>query len=104
METHVAHSSCGREQPLLNPFEAEVALKATPWRKQYPMDFYSADSGPWTNYHQTEEEKALAAKAKAARRAARARRRKDIAARKAARKKGAGDSGAAKRIELAYET
>ena len=41
-------------KPLLSPYEAEVALKATAWRELYPMDFYSAGSGPWTNYHKSE--------------------------------------------------
>ena len=64
-------------QPLLNPYEAEVALKGTEWRSQYPMDFYAAGSGRWTNYHKTEEQLKAEADAKAARRAARqARRRK----------------------------
>jgi hypothetical protein len=37
-------------QPILSPYEAFVALDAMEWRTQYPMDFYSKDSGPWTNY------------------------------------------------------
>jgi 2-(3-amino-3-carboxypropyl)histidine synthase len=36
------------EKPLLTPYEAEVALRATEWRQIYPMDFYSADGGEWT--------------------------------------------------------
>jgi 2-(3-amino-3-carboxypropyl)histidine synthase len=39
------------DKPLLSPYEAEVTLDATQWREIYPMDFYSKDSGPWTNYH-----------------------------------------------------
>ena len=27
-----------------------MALDTIEWRSQYPMDFYSRDSGPWTNY------------------------------------------------------
>uniref|UniRef100_H2Z3Y6 2-(3-amino-3-carboxypropyl)histidine synthase subunit 1 n=1 Tax=Ciona savignyi TaxID=51511 RepID=H2Z3Y6_CIOSA len=36
-------------QPLLNPYEASVALNKAEYRKIYPMDFYDNDSlGPWT--------------------------------------------------------
>ena len=42
-------------KPLLSPYEAEVALKATVWRELYPMDFYAAGSGPWTNYHKPDD-------------------------------------------------
>ena len=41
--------------PLLNPYEAHVALGKTEWRQtRYPMDFYSktAENNPWTNYHE----------------------------------------------------
>ena len=38
-------------KPLLNPYEAFVALGEAKWLKIYPQDFYSAGSGPWTNYH-----------------------------------------------------
>lgn len=37
-------------RPLLNPYEAHVALDATPWQDVYPMDFYAEGGGPWTNY------------------------------------------------------
>jgi 2-(3-amino-3-carboxypropyl)histidine synthase len=40
--------------PLLNPYEAHVALGKTAWReKRYPMDFYSKteENNPWTNFH-----------------------------------------------------
>ena len=97
-------------KPLLNPFEAEVALKGTAWRKTYPMDFYAADSGRWTNYHRTEEELKAAAEAKAKRRAARAKRRRELAAKrghkvgpaKAATATAAAATGTA--VALAYET
>jgi len=39
------------KKPLLNPYEAEVALSASDWLDIYPMDYYSTDSktaGPWT--------------------------------------------------------
>ena len=39
------------DKPLLSPYEALVALEKTAWRQVYPMDFYAAGSGPWTNYH-----------------------------------------------------
>mmetsp|Transcript_15006 Transcript_15006/g.22704 ORF Transcript_15006/g.22704 Transcript_15006/m.22704 type:complete len:124 (+) Transcript_15006:20-391(+) len=39
------------KKPLLSPYEAEVALELTQWRAVYPMDFYSKDGGPWSNYH-----------------------------------------------------
>jgi 2-(3-amino-3-carboxypropyl)histidine synthase len=64
-------------RPLLTPYEAFVALQATPWRADvYPMDFYARDSGPWTNYYRDPEERAREeaerAKRKAERAAARA--------------------------------
>lgn len=38
------------EKPLLNPYEAAVALNLSSWNNQeYPMDYYAKDSlGPWT--------------------------------------------------------
>lgn len=39
------------KRPLLNPYEAFVALGKTEWREQYPMDFYAKDGGEWTNYY-----------------------------------------------------
>jgi len=36
------------EKPLLNPYEAEVALGDTAWQTVYPMDFYAQDAGPWS--------------------------------------------------------
>tara|TARA_R110002050_G_scaffold88382_1_gene186735 strand:- start:534 stop:1007 length:474 start_codon:yes stop_codon:yes gene_type:complete len=38
-------------RPLLNPYEAEVALQACSWKESYPMDFYAQGGGPWTNYY-----------------------------------------------------
>ena len=43
--------------PLLNPYEAHVALGKTIFQKIYPMDFYAKDSGPWTNYYLEEKKK-----------------------------------------------
>jgi len=44
-------------KPVLNPYEATVALQQSEWRSVYPMDFYSDSGGVWTNYYKTEEEK-----------------------------------------------
>lgn len=41
-----------RMQPLLSPYEADVALEETKWREVYPMDFYAKGSGAWTNMHE----------------------------------------------------
>ena len=37
--------------PLLNPYEAFVALGSVTWQSVYPMDFYRRDGGVWTNYY-----------------------------------------------------
>jgi 2-(3-amino-3-carboxypropyl)histidine synthase len=39
------------ETPVLSPYELHVALGTTEWKEVYPMDFYSAQGGPWANYH-----------------------------------------------------
>ncbi|EFA84394.1 diphthamide biosynthesis protein 1 [Heterostelium album PN500] len=36
--------------PLLNTYEAEVALNGIEWQTVYPMDFYSKQGGKWSNY------------------------------------------------------
>lgn len=38
-------------KPLLNPYEAEVALDGIAWQETYPMDFYAKDGGAWAVYH-----------------------------------------------------
>ena len=38
-------------QPLLTPYELEVALGSTAWKDNYPMDYYSSSGGPWSNIH-----------------------------------------------------
>eukprot|EP01083_Nonionella_stella_P087334 242917_1 len=43
--------------PLLNPYEATVALQQVQWKPIYPMDFYSENGGIWANYYMTEKEK-----------------------------------------------
>ncbi|GAM28254.1 hypothetical protein SAMD00019534_114300, partial [Acytostelium subglobosum LB1] len=37
-------------RPLLNTYEAEVALGGIEWQTIYPMDFYSKQGGKWSNY------------------------------------------------------
>jgi len=37
------------DKPILNPYEAEVALGKEAWRDVYPMDYYANGSGSWTN-------------------------------------------------------
>ncbi|CUG93018.1 diphthamide synthesis protein 1, putative [Bodo saltans] len=38
------------DRPLLNPYEAEVALGSTTWQSTYPMDHYSKSGGKWAVY------------------------------------------------------
>ena len=45
--------------PLLNPYEAHVALGKITFKDTYPMDFYAKDSGPWTNYYVEEKKKEI---------------------------------------------
>ena len=40
-----------KTQPVLNPYELHVCLDETKWRAVYPMDYYSHEGGPWSNYH-----------------------------------------------------
>jgi len=58
-------------KPVLNPYEATVALQQSEWRSVYPMDFYSDSGGVWTNYYKTEEEKQQEAERRKANRKAR---------------------------------
>lgn len=39
----------GYSRPLLTCYEAFVALGEAEWTEQYPMDWYSAEGGPWSN-------------------------------------------------------
>jgi len=41
------------KQPVLNPYELFVCLEETAWRDKYPMDYYSQEGGPWSNYHES---------------------------------------------------
>jgi len=34
--------------PLLNPYEASVALGMTTWQEVYPMDYYAKEGGVWS--------------------------------------------------------
>lgn len=70
-------------QPLLSPYELEVAMGATEWRKTYPMDFYSREGGPWSNYYEEEQRR----KAQRADREARKAKRRAV---RQARKAGTG--------------
>jgi hypothetical protein len=45
--------------PLLNGYEAEVALGQAEWRTVYPMDYYANDGGEWSVY--AERQKAVTA-------------------------------------------
>ena len=46
------------EMILLNAYEATVALNEIEWNdNSYPMDYYRADGGIWSNYYMTEAEK-----------------------------------------------
>ena len=38
-------------QPVLNPYELHVCFHETKWNDVYPMDYYSHEGGPWSNYH-----------------------------------------------------
>jgi len=35
--------------PVITPYELQVAIGLTKWRKIYPMDFYAIDGGTWSN-------------------------------------------------------
>jgi len=45
--------------PLLNPYEAEVALNDANWQDVYPMDFYRKDAGRWGNYNEVNVKRQL---------------------------------------------
>eukprot|EP00934_Nitzschia_sp_Nitz4_P001255 Nitzschia sp. Nitz4//scaffold202_size38995//3482//4762//NITZ4_007627-RA/size38995-processed-gene-0.36-mRNA-1//1//CDS//3329541369//1255//frame0 len=47
------------EKPVLNPYELFVCLEGTPWKENYPMDFYSAAGGPWSNYNEQTKDRLL---------------------------------------------
>jgi len=76
-----------RPAPLLAPYEAFVAMGEAEWLPggTYPMDFYSAGGGKWTNYYQTEEEVEAQREARERARAERKARRKQLAAERRAK-------------------
>lgn len=44
--------------PVLSPYELFVCLEpSTPWRENYPMDYYSTNGGPWSNYYETNKDR-----------------------------------------------
>ena len=49
------------EKPLLNTYEADVALGLIHWLegkiKAYPQDYYASDGGDWSNYAETKKQK-----------------------------------------------
>ncbi|KAL3943050.1 MAG: hypothetical protein SGBAC_002869 [Bacillariaceae sp.] len=45
------------KRPVLNPYELFVCLDETPFKKNYPMDYYSNAGGEWSNYSGTNKER-----------------------------------------------
>lgn len=50
-------------KPVLSPYELNVALGEEEFREVYPMDFYKAGSGRWSNYHDDNKARAITNKA-----------------------------------------
>ena len=46
-------------KPVLSPYELNVALGEEKFREVYPMDFYKAGSGRWSNYHDDNKSRAI---------------------------------------------
>jgi 2-(3-amino-3-carboxypropyl)histidine synthase len=46
-------------KPVLSPYELNVALGEEEWRDIYPMDFYKAGSGRWSNYHEANRNRCI---------------------------------------------
>ena len=46
--------------PVLSPYELHVALEECEFLSTYPMDFYSTEGGPWSNYHKDNKERSCA--------------------------------------------
>ena len=46
-------------KPVLTPYELSVCLEETKWKEDYPMDFYSLEGGPWSNYHPENKERQI---------------------------------------------
>lgn len=49
------------QKPVLSPYELCVALGEESWKDVYPMDFYKAGSGKWSNYHEDTKKRTLRA-------------------------------------------
>ena len=45
--------------PLLSSYEAQVALAASEWQQNYPMDYYSKAGGEWCNHGTAEKREAM---------------------------------------------
>ena len=46
-------------KPVLSPYELNVALNEEKWRDVYPMDFYTMNSGRWSNYHEKNQKRLI---------------------------------------------
>ncbi|CAB9528261.1 histidine synthase subunit 1 [Seminavis robusta] len=46
-------------KPVLTPYELSVCLEETKWQDVYPMDYYSLEGGPWSNYHVENKQRQL---------------------------------------------
>jgi 2-(3-amino-3-carboxypropyl)histidine synthase len=46
--------------PVLSPYELHVALEECDFMSTYPMDFYSTEGGPWSNYHKNTKDRSCA--------------------------------------------
>jgi len=46
-------------KPVLSAYELNVALGEEKWREVYPMDFYKAGSGKWSNYHESNKNRTI---------------------------------------------
>ena len=47
------------QKPLLNTYEAFTCLNEIEWQENYPMDYYSEQGGPWSNYFRKYQEAKL---------------------------------------------
>lgn len=45
------HHLSATNKAVLTPYELMVCLEETEYKAKYPMDYYSQDGGPWSNYH-----------------------------------------------------
>ena len=48
---------CLGTKPVLNPYELHVCLEETAFSDVYPMDYYSNQGGPWSNYHEDNKQR-----------------------------------------------